>query len=288
MPLQFRNRDPDSWVESLLTWNCFGANRYFLVLADDFSLPGADLNEVSNGLKVQNGSFSLSGKRFSELFANKKSLTALRADKLERYWVLTAFAGGCADTACLMGRRHPHKDTHREAALRKRLELLSSRVGSVPDEVGVKIRREATPALRKVVRSLRGRMNDCVVQAVKESALGGDLSFLLEVDRLVGRAPPTWVGTDFSSEACLPQLAEAALVFLGAAPCEITPTELTWRALAEGPDISPDKLFALVRWGLPSDGRGWSFSSTRPKALGGAIDMSGDRFVTEADLFGPC
>ena len=271
----------DNAVKKAIQADMTSSRPYFLLLADDFSLPGADLE------KVQSGSFSLSAKRFSELFANKKSLTALRADKLERYWILTAFAGGRTDTACLMGRRHPHNDPHREAALRKRLELLSSRVGSVPDEVGIDIPREATPALRKLVRSLPGRMNDCVGQAVKESAFGGDLAFLLEVDRLMGRAPPTWVGFDFSSEACLPQLAEAALCFLGAAPGEITPTELTWSALAEGPDMSPDKMFALVRWGQPSDGRGWSFSASRPKAGEvGAVDMSGDRFVTETDLFG--
>lgn len=260
---------------------------HFLLLDDDFSLPGADLNEVPDGLKVQNGSFSLSTKRFSDLFANKKPFAALRADKLEKYWVLVAFAGESTDTAFLLGRRHPLRDPDREEALRKRLELLSSRVGSVPEEVGMEIQREATPALRKLTRSLPARMNDCVGQAVKESAFGGDTSFLLEVDRLVGRAPPTWVGVDFSAEVCLPQLAEAALAFLGAPPGEITPTELTWRALAEGPDLSPGKLFSLVRWGHPSDGRGWSFSSSRPRAGEvGPVDRSGDRFVSEADLFG--
>ena len=128
-------------------------------------------------------------------------------------------------------------------------------------------------------------MNECVVQAVRKSAFGGDLSFLLEVDALVGRSPTTWVGADFKNEAVLPELAARALVFLGYPSGEVTPTELTWRALAHGADISPDKLFSFVRWGQPSDDAAWSFSASRPEAVGG-VDVSCDRLVTEADLFG--
>jgi len=274
----------DNAVRKAIQTNMTSNRPYFHMLAGDFSLPNADLKEL-DGLKVQSGeSFSLSTRRFSELFANKKPLAKMRADKLERYWVLVAFAGGCTDAACLMGRQYPVVDKKREAALRDRLDQLSSRVGRVPEELGVEIQKQ-DPTLRRLVRLLPGRMNECVVQAVRKSAFGGDLSFLLEVDALVGRSPTTWVGADFKNEAVLPELAARALVFLGYPSGEVTPTELTWRALAHGADISPDKLFSFVRWGQPSDDAAWSFSASRPEAVGG-VDVSCDRLVTEADLFG--